>query len=310
MHVKPSITALSITFLLMTAHVFAQKDPHQIITLWPEGVPGIKANATAEVDEEGGRVSNIHTPTLTVYPADPKLANGTAVIVCPGGGYARLAFDHEGIVPAKWYNAHGVTAFIIKYRLKEYGHPAPLQDILRAIRLVRSRAAEFNIKADRIGVLGFSAGGHLAASAGTLFDAPEGKTGAALDSVSARPDFLMLLYPVITLQKPYAHGGSRSNLIGLNPTDEMVHHLSLDEQVTKATPPTFIVQTEEDKTVPVENSIMFYQALRKSGVMSELHLYAKGPHGFGMKPNLGPTSEWPDRLASWMNSHGWLTKAQ
>lgn len=302
------LPVVSFSLVLMTHNTSAQNDSHQVINLWPEGVPGLKQNAPAEVKEEGGRISNVHTPSLTVYLADPKISNGTAVIICPGGGYARLAFDHEGIVPAKWFNAHGVTAFIIKNRLKEYGHPAPLQDILRAIRTVRSRASEFSIKADRIGVLGFSAGGHLAASSGTLFNAPEGKTGAPLDAIDARPNFLMLLYPVITFEKPYAHIGSRTNLIGAHPTDEAIHHLSLDQQVSKDTPPSFIVQTEEDKTVPVENSILFYQALRKYGVPAELHLYAKGPHGFGMRPDLGPASEWPDRLESWMKSHGWLTK--
>jgi len=310
MYFKKIIPVIGISLLAMFKQVSAQDDTHQIIKLWPEGVPGVKSNSDPEVHDKNGGISNVAVPTLTVYKANTDQANGTAVIVCPGGGYSHLAFVKEGIVPAKWFVSHGVTAFVLKYRLKEYGHPAPLQDVLRAIRLVRSRVKEFNIKEDRIGVLGFSAGGHLAASSGTLFDSPEGKTGASLDSISARPNFLMLLYPVITLRNPYAHKGSGISLLGLNPTDEMVHHLSLDEQVSSSTPPTFIVQTEEDKTVPVENSILFYQALRKSGIKSELHLYANGPHGFAMNPNLGTTSEWPDRLVSWMDSYGWLKQAQ
>ena len=277
-----------------------------MIDLWPEGVPGLKADAGPETWPEGGRVANIHHPSLTVFAPAAGRANGTAVIICPGGSYVRLAFDHEGVVPARWFAARGAKAFVLKYRLKEYGHPAPLQDILRAIRLVRSRAVELCVRPDRIGVLGFSAGGHVAASAGTLFDAPEGRTGAALDAVSARPDFLMLVYPVITMEPPFVHLHSRVSLLGLAPSPELVSHLSLEGQVTRDTPPVFLVQSEEDRTVPVENSILFYQALRKAGVPAELHLYAVGVHGFGMNPGLGPTSGWPDRLEDWMRFHGWL----
>ena len=245
-------------------HLHADDTP--IIPLWPEGVPGLRADASPEKTDKEGRISNVHQPTLTVFLPPAGQANGTAVVICPGGGYSHLAFEQEGIAPAKWYNSLGVAAFILKYRLKEYGQPAPLQDVLRAIRLVRSRAQEFGVRPDRIGVLGFSAGGHLSASAGTLFDAPEGRTGAALDATSARPDFFMLLYPVITMQAPFAHAGSVHSLLGATPTPELIQRFSLELQVTKSTPPAFIVQSEEDKTVPVENSLMFYEALRKAGV--------------------------------------------
>jgi acetyl esterase/lipase len=278
------------------------------IEIWPEGVPGLRANAGPEKTFEGGRVSNVNHPTLAEFSPPPGKANGTAVIVCPGGGYVRLSADHEGVVPAQWFASLGVTSFVLKYRLQEYGHPAPLRDILRAIRLVRSRAGEFGVRPDRIGVLGFSAGGHLTASAATLFDAPEGRTGAPLDAISARPDFVMLIYPVITLQTPYAHMGSRIALLGENPPPELVRHLSLELQVTKNTPPAFIVQGEEDRTVPVENSLMFYQALRKAGVPAELHLYAKGPHGFGMSPGHGAISDWPKLCETWLQANGWLQK--
>jgi len=278
-------------------------DP-QVIDLWPEGVPGLHADATPEVVGQGGRLSNINHPTLTICL--PEAPDGTAVIICPGGSYSILSFDHEGIVPAHWLNRLGVTAFIIKNRLKEYGQPAPLQDILRAIRTVRSRAAEFGIKDGRIGVLGFSAGGHLAASAGTLFDAPEGRTGAALDAVSGRPDFMMLIYPVITMEDPYVHRGSRRSLLGENPSKEMAARWSLELQVTKACPPAFLVATEEDKTVPVENSLMFYESLRSAGVPAELHLYQVGVHGFGLRPGNGPTSDWPARAEDWMRFRGLL----
>jgi pectinesterase len=279
----------------------------QVILLWPEGVPGGKANAEPEriVD---ARVSNVQVPTITYYPASPAISVGTAVIICPGGGYARLAFDKEGTDVAKRLNAIGISAFVLKYRLSEYGHPAPLQDVLRSIRLVRSRSMEFGIKADRIGVMGFSAGGHVAATAATLFDASAGRTGSQLDRTSARPDFAALIYPVITMKDPFAHKGSRENLLGKNASVALVDELSVELHVASNTPPVFLVHTEEDTTVPVENSIAFYQALRKATVPAELHLYAKGPHGFALADGLGPASEWPRRLEEWMRSHGWLDK--
>lgn len=276
------------------------------IELWPEGVPGLRADASPE-KVENERVSNVHRPTLTVYPAPAGIANGTAVIVAPGGGYVRLAMGHEGVDVARWLNSHGVTAFVLRYRMVEYGHPAPLRDALRAIRMVRSRAEEFGVKSDRIGMIGFSAGGHLTASAATLFDAPEGRTGAGLDTkVSARPDFAMLLYPVITLKDPHAHAGSRRALLGADASAEAIEAMSLETRVTKDNPPTFLVHTQEDRGVPAENSLLFYQALRAAGVPTEMHLYTKGPHGFGLRPGLGQTSEWPRRAEEWMRGQGWL----
>jgi len=279
----------------------------RVLPLWPEGVPGLRADAGPEVAVDG-RVSNIHTPALTRFPA--AAANGTAVIICPGGGYAYEAWEKEGVEPARWLNGLGVTAFVLKYRVKEYGHPAPLRDVLRAVRLVRSRAAEFGVRPDRIGVLGFSAGGHLAASAGTLFDALEGRTGAALDAVSARPDFLVLIYPVITMKTPLAHAGSRQNLLGANPGDEQVEHLSLEQQVTARTPPAFLVTTFEDATVPAENSVAFFEAMRLAGVPAELHAFEKGGHGFGLRPGAGPASGWPALCEQWLRLHGWIGAAR
>jgi acetyl esterase/lipase len=228
------------------------------------------------------------------------------VIICPGGGYARLAITKEGNELVRQLHRVGADAFILKYRLVEYGQPAPLQDVLRAVRLVRSRADAFGIHPDRIGVIGSSAGGHVAASAATLFDAPEGRTGAVLDATRARPDFVALLYPVITMEPPFAHQGSRRNLLGASPPASLVERWSVDRQVTKDTPPTFLVHTLEDTSVPLENSLLFFQALRRAGVPAEMHLYERGPHGFGTRPDLGPTSGWPDRLTEWMRSHGWI----
>ena len=290
--------------LLAFAGALLRGEP-QVMDIWPEGVPGLHADAPPEKSSEG-HLSNVQHPTLTAYlpPAGP--ACGTAVVICPGGAYAVLAVDKEGTEPARWFNSLGVAAFVLKYRLKEYGHPAPLRDVLRAVRLVRSRAAEFGLRADRIGVMGFSAGGHLASCAGTLYDAPEGRTGAALDAVSARPDFLMLIYPVITLKDPDAHAGSRRNLLGENPTADQIEHLSTELQVTKETPPAFLLTSWEDHTVPAENSLGFFAAMHRAGVPAELHAFEKGPHGFGLRPGFGPISDWPRLGEQWLRLHGWL----
>lgn len=279
-----------------------------VIELWPEGVPGLHAGALPEDTSRAGWISNVNHPSVAVYR--PDAPNGTAAIVCPGGSYANLSYEAEGIKSSLWLNRLGVTAFLLKYRLKEYGQPAPLQDILRAIRTVRSRATELGVRPDRIGALGFSAGGHLVASAGTLFDAPEGRTGAALDAVSGRPDFVMAIYPVITMEDPFAHSKSRFDLLGAHPSTELVRRWSLELQVTKESSPMFLAVAQDDATVPVENSLNFYEALHSAGVPSELHVYQKGGHGFSMKPGLGPTSEWTDRAEEWMRFNGWLPAAK
>ena len=276
-----------------------------VINLWPEGVPGLKTDVPAEV-EENGRYLHISHPALLVYAPPAGKANGTAVIYAAGGGYLRVAVGVNGGEVTQWLNSLGITVFVLKYRNVEYGHPAPLSDALRAVRTVRSRAAEWGIKPDRIGMLGGSAGAHLTASAGTLFDAPEGRTGAPLDAVSGRPDFMVLIFPVITMMDPVAHGESRKNLLGPNPSEELKHHLSVDEQVTKDTPPTFLIHSTEDTTAKVENSLLFFQGMRRAKAPIEMHLYPKGPHGSGMAASLGPTAEWPKHCESWMRFNGWL----
>lgn len=281
-----------------------------VIDLWPEGVPDLQPNAGPEHDDGAGRFTNIHHPTLTIFAPPSGQANGTAIIYAPGGGYVRVAGGKNGGDVARWLNSIGITVFMLKYRNVEYGHPAPLRDALRAVRLIRSRAVEFGVKPECIGMLGGSAGGHLTASAGTLYDAPEGKTGAPLDAVSGRPDFLVLIFPVITMQPPAAHATSRTALLGEKPTDEMRRRLSVDEQVTRETPPTFLVHSTEDTTVPVENSLLFFQAMRRAKAPIEMHLYPQGPHGSGMDPKLGPTAEWPRHCESWMRFNGWLPPAK
>jgi acetyl esterase/lipase len=278
------------------------------VDLWPEGIPGYRADGPAQTVKDG-KVYHVRRPTLIAYLPPAGTSVGTAIIDAPGGGYVRLPADKgEGAEP-RWLNHLGITVFVLTYRFGDDSPAAPLQDVLRAIRLVRAHAAEYGLDPRRIGVMGGSAGGHVAASAATLYDDPAGKTGTALDQVSARPDFTIMLYPVITMQDPYVHQGSRGGLLGPHPSAELIQHYSAELHVTKDTPPAFIVSTQEDHSVPLENAVAYFMALRRAGVRAELHLYEKGPHGFGFNPNLGPTSEWPARCVDWMRFHGFLPAA-
>jgi acetyl esterase/lipase len=258
--------------------------------LWPGGAPG--AVGSDAVDQ----------PKITPYLA-PVPGNGAAVIVIPGGGYAVVAADHEGKAVAEWLNTLGVSAFVLQYRLgPRYHHPAPLQDVQRAIRIVRSRAAEWQLDPARIGVLGFSAGGHLAATAATHFDAGVETAATPIDRASSRPDFAILAYPVITMRPPFAHAGSRTNLLGNTPSRQMVDSLSNERQVTSRTPPTFIFHTADDNAVPVENAELFADALRRAHVPVELHVFEHGAHGVGLAPNDPVLSQWPVLAAAWMRA--------
>jgi acetyl esterase/lipase len=300
------LTCVLVCFAAVSTLSRAAAEP-RVIELWPEGVPGMKTDAGAEKDDNG-RYSNIHKPTLTVYSSTATKPNGTGIIFAAGGGYVRVAVGPNGGDITRWLTSLGTTVFVLKYRAAEYGAPAPLQDALRALRTVRSRASEFGVRPDAIGMIGGSAGAHLTASAGTLFAAPEGKTGAVLDGVSGRPDFMVLIFPVITMQDPFAHGASRRALLGNSPSAEAKRRWSVDEQVTRETPPTFLVHSSEDTVAVVENSLLFYQAMRRAGAPIEMHLYPKGPHGSGMSPTLGPTAEWPRLCEAWMRFNGWLPK--
>ena len=254
-------------------------------------------------------------PNVTVYLAAKEKANGAAVVVCPGGGYGALAMDHEGKQVAEYYNSLGVHAFVLQYRIANKDRPgpvgkAPLYDAQRAIRLVRSKAKEYGIDPARIGLMGFSAGGHLASTAGTHFDNGAENRKDPIERVSCRPDWLVLGYPVISMEDGVTHGGSKRNLFGANPTPEQVLEFSNDKQVTDKTPPTFLFHTHEDTTVLPENSIRFYLALKKAKVPAELHLYEKGRHGVGINPKTGtPTDQWKDRLTEWLKARGVLGKA-
>jgi len=230
------------------------------------------------------------------------------MVVCPGGGYQHLA-DHEGAPIAEWLNSIGITAFVLKYRIApRYHHPAPFLDAARAIRTVRARASEWGIDPGKIGILGFSAGGHVASTAGTHFDQGNPQSNDTTERVSSRPDLMVLIYPVITMGAK-AHAGSRRNLIGASPEPALVTLLSNEEQVNRDTPPAFLVHTVDDATVPVENSMMFAAALKKAGVPYEMHLYQHGPHGFGLGTKLPAVSSWPDRCADWLRLNGFINRA-
>lgn len=266
--------------------------------LWPNGAPG--AQGTADLDK----------PTLTVYlPSGPN-ATKTGVVVAPGGGYQHLAMAKEGSDIAHWLNEHGVAAFVLKYRLgPTYHNPIELEDAQRAIRMVRANAAEYGIDPDHLGMWGFSAGGHLTATAGTHFDAGNPNATDAIDRQSSRPDFLILAYPVITMMDPYVHKGSRTYLLGDNPDTALEQSMSAELQVTKDTPPTFLFATTDDGTVPVMNSVMFYSALVKAGVPAEMHLFQHGSHGSGLAATNPELSVWPDLLIKWMRERGYAAPA-
>lgn len=248
---------------------------------------------------------------IVVFPAPKEKANGAAVVICPGGGYAHLAADHEGEDVARWLNTLGVTGIVLKYRLgPRYQYPTHLNDAQRAVRMVRANAKEWNLDPQRVGILGFSAGGHLASNVITQFDEGDAKAKDPVERESCRPDFAVLMYPVIRLEGPYSHGGSRMNLLGKTPKAELVDSLNTDKRVTAKTPPTFLVHTTEDTGVPPGNSTLFYLALTQHKVPAELHIYEKGAHGLGLGPAGLPYSSWPTRCEAWMVGRGIIPKSK
>jgi acetyl esterase/lipase len=282
------------TFILFCTAVLNAADQKQIL-LWEQGAP----NALG--DEEKDK------PKITVWFPGKEKAVKTCIVVCPGGGYSGLAMDHEGKQIAEWFNSFGVTAVILEYRHrgKGYGHPNPMLDVQRAIRTVRAHAVDWNIDPAKIGVMGFSAGGHLASTAGTHFDAIE-EPADNIDKVSCRPDFMILCYPVVLFGSPFTHRGSQNNLIGENAPPELVEYYSNEKQVTEKTPPTFIFFTTEDTAVPVENGIQFYLALRKFKIPAELHIYQKGRHGLGLAKQMPGTGTWSELCRIWLENNGLL----
>lgn len=293
--------------LLATSSITA--DEPAAIPLWEKGAPGALGSSPGEDAFHAGDI-----PTITVFPAPADKSTGAAVVICPGGGYGFLATEHEGTEVANWLNSIGVTGVVLKYRLgPKYKHPAMLNDAQRAIRTVRAKASEWKLDPKKIGILGFSAGGHLASTAATHFDAGKSDAEDPIDRQSCRPDFAVLVYPVIALSTPFGHSGSLKNLLGENPSKELIDTLSNEKQVTKETPPTFLAHTWADTGVPPENSLLFAAALRQAGVPCELHLFEKGVHGLGLgtgwKGRIEPDPSfqaWPKLCESWMKAHGWL----
>lgn len=281
---------------VLTLAAAATAAPLQPLPLWPNGAPGALGTADKDI------------PTLTPYLPEPDQATGAAIVVCPGGGYGGLA-PHEGNDYALWLNQHGVAAFVLKYRLGSngYRHPAMLQDAARAVRLVRANAGEWKVDPKRVGIMGSSAGGHLASTLLTHFDAGDPNATDPVERQSSRPDLGILCYAVITMGR-YTHEGSKRNLLGNSPSPELVDLLSNEKQVTKDTPPCFIWHTWEDGAVPVENSLQFAVALRKAGVPFALHIYQKGGHGMGLadKPPFAHPHPWAADCLFWLKVQGFV----
>jgi len=277
------------------------------LKLWPDGIPGSKTDPSyvEKITVTNGvitRCEKVVTPDLTIFLPAPEKANGTAVLICPGGGYGVLAFDHEGNAIARWLNDYGIAGIILKYRLpsdqimidKSIG---PLQDAQEAMRVIRRNAAEWKIDPKKVGVIGFSAGGHLASTISTHYD---DRVYKVKDNTSARPDFSLLIYPVVSMDTTITHRGTRNNLIGLNPTEKNVYRFSNEKQITGDTPPAFLVHSSDDNVVPVMNSIGYYMGLQKNKIPAELHIFQKGGHGYGLAPNGGTESSWPGLCIKWM----------
>lgn len=305
-----STVTLCISLLFATVAAAADGGP-KTYPLWPEGAPGALGKETGNANNPGD------VPTVTVFPADPAKANGASVVICPGGGYGFLATEHEGTEVAAWLNSLGVTGVMLKYRLgPRYRHPVMLHDAQRALRTVRARSKEWGLDPNRVAILGFSAGGHLASTAATHFDAGHSEAADPIDRESCRPDLAILVYPVVALATPYGHAGSAQNLLGANPPNYLVSDLSNERQVTKDTPPTFLAHTNADTGVPAENSLLFALALRKAGVPVELHLFEKGQHGLGLGTGsahhkIAPDAAfqaWPGLCATWLKGRKFLER--
>jgi len=287
-------SAFLVLFMILASGV-SLAATHPVVRLWSGAAPGALGDRPEDV------------PTLTIYLPDPAKAVRTGVVVCPGGGYVHLAMQKEGTDIAEWLNSIGIAAFVLKYRLgPRYHHPIEMWDGQRAMRYVRFHAKDYGIDPNRIGIWGFSAGGHLASTVGTHFDNGKPDAPDPIDRASCRPDFMVLAYPVISMLPPYVHEGSMHALLGDNPDPELQRELSNELQVTQQTPPTFLFSTDADNTVPCENSVLFFLALRKNHVPAEMHIFEPGPHGVGLAPTCADLSIWPTLLANWFRTRGLL----
>ena len=276
-----------ITTLLLFVTTMLSAQNTLELPLWPAGAPNSNGLTGTEEDLDGGRVANVVNPSITVYKANQP--NGMAIIMCPGGGYARLAMNHEGHDMASWLNAQGITYVVLKYRLPNSHYEVPLSDAEQAIRLVRQHAAEWGVRPDRIGIMGASAGGHLSASLATLYSSDE-----------TRPDFQILFYPVISMQPGITHGGSRQNLLGENPSQELENKYTLEKQVNERTPQAFIMLSADDGAVPPANGIHYFEALLQHQVPATLHVYPTGGHGWGFRDAFAYKRQWTGELEKWL----------
>ncbi|ARV16599.1 alpha/beta hydrolase [Polaribacter sp. SA4-12] len=290
-------------FVLTTQISFSQ---NETVLLW-KTVPNQIESSDKEIviTTNITRISNVQNPSFDVFIAPKQLANKKAVLILPGGGYGVLAYDYEGLDFAKWFNSIGVTAFVLKYRLPNSKsiikpHLAPLQDAQRAIRLIRNDSKKYNIDPTKIGVIGFSAGGHLASTLGTKFNFKSYEAKDIIDTLSAKPNFMALIYPVISMKKNSTHKGSRFNLLGKKPSEKLVNLFSNELQVSKETPSTFIIHCTDDNAVPIENSLLFYQALKSKNIPTEFHIYPKGGHGFGFGKSNKNIGNWTQLLKKWI----------
>jgi acetyl esterase/lipase len=277
------------------------------LPLWSGAIPNYQETDEREIRDTTDivRIRYVQKPSIAVYLPAKKIATGQAVIICPGGGYWILAYDWEGIDIAKWLNSKGIAAVVLKYRLPVsksniIRHQSPLLDSKRAMRLVRHHAEEWNINPDKVGVMGFSAGGHLASTLGTHFDLGISNTNDPIDTLSSRPDFMILIYPVITFSKPFMHEGSRNALLGEPADSALVTYYSNELQVKENTPPTFLIHAGDDQAVPVANSLVFYQALQAKGIPAEMHIYPEGGHGFSLAIDTYYLETWTDRCILWL----------
>ncbi len=303
---RPIRLALLLACAAAVLHLVGYAHAVETLALWPDdppGEPAIDGPMPPEETTDRGHIRLVSTPTLTVYLPDPENANGTAIVVCPGGGYGILAMNHEGHDVARWLNDHGIAACVLKYRHAPYRHPVPIHDAQRAMRLVRLHAADWGIDPHRVGILGFSAGGHLASTVATHFDHGDPNADAPAERRSCRPDFAVLGYPVIAMTGEYAHGGSRHNLLGPDPSDERLADLNNHEQVDEHTPPTFLFHARDDRAVPIENSEMFLAALQDAGIPGALAEQPTGGHGFGLGDVNDPDG-WPMKLLAWLEAQG------
>ena len=299
-----------LSFLLLVILAHNASSQTTIIKVWPDGIPGsLRSETYFEESTVTGDIVSLYEkvtdPTLTVFLPPAEKATGTAVLICPGGGYGVLAFDHEGFAIARWLNSNGIAGIILKYRLpsdmimkdKSVG---PLQDAQEAMRIIRRNASQWKINSHRIGVIGFSAGGHLASTLSTHFAE---KVYEVKDTTSARPDFSLLIYPVVTFDSTFTHAGTRQNLVGDKPSEYTIRYFSNEYRITRNTPPAFLVHSADDKVVPVKNSIVYFEGLVRNNIQAEMHIFQKGGHGYGLAINRGTESAWPELCLSWLKEN-------